>query len=49
MYLFGCLILSLTGLFNSGNIHDAGSFLDQINRAEILLDAINKITIENNS
>ncbi|MDV7619340.1 hypothetical protein R4670_11880 [Acinetobacter baumannii] len=49
MYLFGCLILSLTGLFNSGNIHDAGSFLDQINRAEIQLDDINKITIENNS
>ncbi|WP_213067369.1 hypothetical protein [Acinetobacter pittii] len=49
IYLFGCLSLSLINLFDSGNIHDAESFLDQINSAEMKMNDINRNLIENNT
>lgn len=49
IYLLGCLALSLINLFDSGNIHDAESFLDQINNAEMKMNEINENFLENTS
>ncbi|RSO58649.1 hypothetical protein EA756_05450 [Acinetobacter lactucae] len=39
----------MINLFDSGNIHDAESFLDQINSAEMKMNDINRNLIENNT
>lgn len=49
VYLFVCLSLSLNNLFDSGNIQDAESFLEQINSAEMKMNDINRNFVENNT
>lgn len=39
-YLFLCFILSLLPLLNTGNLHDADSFIESIKKADLELEAI---------